>query len=143
MADPSSGPLDEEVLRTIQARLVGDDQFDHVEFDPSPERIRAVVAHYTPTLYPETVEAARLDIRWHIGGDYSVHYVEHTTDGTQWECRWDRHPEDAGRRHIHPPPDAGPPEPTDLPTDYRNVLAMVRAYVNERIETLWESATGE
>jgi hypothetical protein len=58
------------------------------------------VTDYRPTLYPETVEAARLDIHWHIGGDYSVHYVEHATDGTQWECRWDRHPEVAGRKHI-------------------------------------------
>lgn len=143
MADASSGPLDEEVLRTIQARLSGDGQFDQVEFEPSPERIRAVVARYNRTLYPETVEAVRLDIRWYIGGDYSIHYVEHAADGTQWECRWDRHHEATGRRHIHPPPDAGPPEPADLPTDYRNVIAMVRTYIDERIETLWESVTSE
>lgn len=141
MAAPSSGPLDEEVLRTIQARLADDDQFETVQFEPSPEQIRAVVAHYDLELYPDVVEAARLDIRWHLGGDYGIHYVEQHSDGEAWELRWDRHPEEAGRRHVHPPPDAGDPTPTDLPTDYRDVLALVRTYVTERIESLWEQST--
>jgi hypothetical protein len=140
VAEPSSGPLDEEVLRTIQSRLERDDRFERVEFDPSPDRVRTVVAHYTPTLYPEAVDEARIDVRWHVGGDYSVHYVERRADGDRWECRWDRHPEDAGRRHVHPPPDAGSPEPADLPTDYRDVLATVLAFVGERIEALWGSS---
>jgi hypothetical protein len=142
VAEPPSGPLDEEVLRTIQSRLERDDRFERVEFDPSPERIRTVVARFSRTLYPESVEAARIDARWHVGGDYSVHYVECSADGDRWECRWDGHPEEAGRRHLHPPPDAGPPEPADLPTDYRDVLATVLAYVEERTERLRESSRG-
>lgn len=143
MADPSSGPLDEGALRTIQSRLERDDRFERVEFDPSPERVRMVVAHYNPTLYPESVEAARIDVRWHISGDYGVHYVERRPDGTRWECRWDRHPEDAGRRHVHLPPGAGPPEPADLPTDYRDVLATVLAFVGERVQTIRDVSTGQ
>lgn len=141
MTDSSSGPLDEEVLRTIQARLTGDERFERVSFEPSPEQIRTVVAHYDPTLYPEVVEAARLDIRWHVGGDYSVHYIEQQADDETREIRWDRHPEEAGRRHVHPPPNAGDPVPTDIPTDYRDLLALVRTYVTERIESLWKQST--
>lgn len=141
MADPSTGPLDEEVLRTIHSRLAEDDRFEQVSFDPSPERIRSVLARYEPTLYPEIVETARLDIRWHIGGDFSIQYVEHHEDVETWEIRWDRHPEAVGRSHVHPPPDAGDPTATDLPRDYRELLAHVQTYVTERIESLWEHST--
>lgn len=141
MTNPASGPLDEEVLRTIQARLAGHEQFQQVSFEPSPEQIRTVVAHYDPKEYPAVVETARLDIRWHIGSDYSVHYIEQHADGTTWEIRWDRHTEEAGRRHVHPPPDAGAPTATDLPGDYRDLLSLVRTYVTERIESLWERSS--
>lgn len=141
MADRSTGPLDEEVLRTVQSRLAADDRFAQVSFDPSPERIRTVVARYEPTLYPDVVDTARLDIRWNIGGDFGVHYVERHVDGETWEIRWDRHPEEVGHSHLHPPPDAGEPTATELPEDYRELLAHVRTYVTERIESLWEQST--
>lgn len=138
MSSPSSGPLDEEVLRRIQAELEKQDQYERVEFEPSSANFRNIAAHYDPALYPETVSNARVDIRWHVGGDYSFHYIECWQDGTQWECRWDRHPEDIGRTHFHSPPDAGTPEPANHPIDYRDMLALVRTYINERIETTWQ-----
>lgn len=138
MGLPESGPLDEEVLSRIQIQLERLEQFEGVEFVPSYPNFRNIAAHHLPTVYPDHVTEARLDVRWHGGGDYSVHYVEAWTDGTRWECRWDRHPEDVGRAHFHPPPDAGPPEPTDLPTDYRDVIALVLAYTSERIERIRE-----
>lgn len=141
MADRATGPLDEEVLRTVQSRLAADDRFAQVSFDPTPERIRTVVARHEPTLYPDVVDAARLDIRWHIGGDFSVHYVERHVDGETWEIRWDRHPEEVGHSHVHPPPDASEPTATELPEDYRELLAHVRTYVTERIESLCEQST--
>lgn len=36
--------------------------------------------------FPEHIQTARLDIRWYVGGDFSVHYIEEWADGTRWEC---------------------------------------------------------
>lgn len=40
--------------------------------------------------YPSIVETARLDVRWFMSDDFSIHYLETMTDD-QWECRWDHH----------------------------------------------------
>ncbi|WP_114577245.1 hypothetical protein [Saliphagus sp. LR7] len=137
MDETTTGPLDEEVCRAIHGRLTRDDRFETIAFEPASDRIRTVVATYDGSLFPEAVRAARLDIRWYVGGDFSIHYYERWTDGTRWECRWDRHPKDIGRAHFHPPPDAGSAVGTDFPRDYRDVWSIVTAYVSERIETLW------
>ncbi|GAA0253361.1 hypothetical protein GCM10009000_082370 [Halobacterium noricense] len=137
MDETDTGPLDEDVLRAIRGRLLQDDRFTHVTFEPSSNRVRNLGAEYDRSLFPDHIQSARLDIRWYIGGDFSVHYCEEWQDGTQWECRWDRHPKPVGRTHFHPSPNAGQATAADFPSDYRDVLSIVLAYVAERIETLW------
>lgn len=137
MDEAATGPIDEEVLRAIRTRFATDDRFEHVAFEPDSSRIRTVVARYDRSLTPDSVRRARLDIRWYVGGDFSVHYVEERTDEVRWECRWDRHPKPVGRDHFHPPPDAGDAVATEFPSDYRDVLSVGTAYVAERFETLW------
>ncbi|MFC4988898.1 hypothetical protein [Saliphagus infecundisoli] len=137
MDETTTGPLDEEVCRSIHDRLTGDDRFETVTFEPTSDRIRTVVATYDRSLFPDDVQSAQLDVRWYVGGDFSIHYSERWADGSPWECRWDRHPKAVGRAHFHPPPDAGSAAATDFPRDYRDVWSIVTAYVSERIETLW------
>ncbi|MFB9809614.1 hypothetical protein ACFFQF_33760 [Haladaptatus pallidirubidus] len=38
---------------------------------------------------------------------------------------------------LSPSPNAGQATAADFPSDYRDVLSIVLAYVAERIETLW------
>lgn len=137
MDEIATGPIDEEVLRSIRRRLRNDDRFERVAFEPDANRIRTLVARYDRSLTPETVRDARLDIRWYAGGDFSVHYVEERASEGRWECRWDRHPKPVGRAHFHPPPDADDAVATEYPSDYRDVLSIVTAYIGERFETLW------
>lgn len=135
--ETDTGPIDIDVLRTVRRRLSRDDRFQRVEFEPSSDRIRNLVARYDRSLLPDRIQSARLEIRWYVGGDFSVHYLEEPTDGTRWDCRWDRHPKPVGRTHFHPPPDAGRAVEAELPTDYRDVLSIVLAYVSERTDTPW------
>lgn len=142
MDETDTGPIDEDVLRSIRTRLTSDDRFERVALEPDSSRIRTVAARYDRALTPDPVRRARLDIRWYVGGDFSVHYVEERSNEERWECRWDRHPKPVGREHFHPPPDAGDAVATTFPTDYRDLLAIVTAYVAERFETLWSESGG-
>ena len=49
---------------------------------------------------------ARLDVKWTVQDDYTVHY----TDSIDRNLRWDVHPHGfpnpSDERHFHPPPDA-------------------------------------
>ena len=143
MEESDTGPNDSEVLRAIRTRFATDDRFERVAFEPDSSRIRSVAARYDRSLTPESVRQARLDIRWYVGGDFSVHYVEDRTNGDRWECRWDRHPKPIGREHFHPPPNAGDAVATEFPDDYRDVCSIVTAYVAERFETLWSESSTE
>ena len=138
MEEPDTDPLDEEVLSAIRGRLLRDDRFERVMFEPTTDRIRNLGAEYDQSLLPNRIQSARLDIRWYIGGDFSVHYCETDQKGTQWECRWNRHPKPVGRTHFHPPPNAGQATAADFPSDYRDVISIVTAYIAERVETLWK-----
>ena len=137
MDETDTGPLDEDVLRAIRGRLLQDERFEHVRFEPSSSRVRNLGAKYDRSLFPDRIQSARLDIRWYIGGDFSVHYCEEWRNGTQWECRWDQHPKPVGRAHFHAPPDAGQATAAAFPSDYRDLLSIVLSYIAERIETLW------
>ncbi len=76
-----------------------------------------------------------LHIRWFETDDFSIHYTEQYGDGSSWECRWDRYPNDHNTRdHVHPPPDARTPgEGADHAVDWRDVLASVLSELDERI----------
>jgi len=88
--------------------------------------------------YPVSIEAARLDIRWFEGGDYTIHYLEHRGDD-RWQCRWDRHPKpDAPSAHFYPPPDAASAaEPSDISAGHHlDVLFTVLEWIESRVEAL-------
>lgn len=117
MSDPDvpGGPLDVPTLEAIGQRAVTHPLVERWAFRPdslSPRRLELVL---DADGFPEPVEAARLDVRWFEGGDYTFHYLEFR-GGDAWQCRWDRHPKPgAPMRHFHPPPDAAPVvEPSDV-----------------------------
>lgn len=85
--------------------------------------------------FPGNVEEAYYDIRWYTSGDFEIHYQENWSDDREWKRRWDRHPRDGTRTHVHPPPDAGhPPEPTRLPNNYYDVLGTVERKTIDHIK---------
>jgi hypothetical protein len=135
---PDTGPIDAEILDRVVARLDRSARFDDVHLRPvyAPN---AVVADYDLGYFPSGVTRASLRIRWFETDDFSLHYVEQYRTGDSWECRWDRHPNDHNtREHVHPPPDARTPgEDSDYPDEWRDVLAMVLARLDERIEAFW------
>jgi len=136
---PGTGPIDTEILDRIATRLNGSQRFTTVTFRP-PEAPNSVVADLDTGYYPSSVEQVRLHIRWFETDDFSVHYTEQYSDGSSWECRWDRHPNEHNTRdHVHPPPDARTPgEDTDHAVDWRDVLASVLDDVDERRAAFWE-----
>lgn len=135
----ATGPIDAEVLRRIVGRLETSARFSTVVFRPESAP-NAVVADYDTGYFPAAVDRAYLRIRWFETDDFSVHYSEQYRDRTNWECRWDRHPNDHNSRaHFHPPPDAVTPG-TDAtyPLDWRDVLTRVLGELDERVQSLWE-----
>lgn len=138
-AGGATGPIDVDVSRRIAGRLGTSARFSAVVFRPESAP-SAVVADYDTGYFPAAVERASLRIRWFETDDFSVHYSEQYRDGTKWECRWDRHPNDHNSRaHFHPPPDAVTPG-TDAayPVDWRDVLTRVLTELDERVQSLWE-----
>lgn len=135
----STGPIDDEVLERIRSRLEPSDRFADVTVRPddAPE---SVVADYDRHYFPAAVDRAYLRIRWYETDDFCFHYSEQYDDGSRWEVRWDRHPNDHNARtHVHPPPDAATPgTDASLPTDWRDVLAAVLCRIDERIQAFWE-----
>jgi len=89
--------------------------------------------------YPESVTAARLDIRWFTTDDFSFHYVEEHDGNDQWECRWDRHPNTHNSRlHFHQPPTAEATTDLSLSSLHPlDVYSTVLSAVDHRFETLW------
>jgi hypothetical protein len=95
------GPIDAGALREIRNLFV--------EREPLVE-----TASLDDPLNPQTLSVelsdgvgdastARLDVRWSVAGNYSVHY----TDDRDRNFRFDCHPKpEAPTRHFHPPPDA-------------------------------------
>jgi hypothetical protein len=134
-----TGPIDAEVLRRIARRLKTSARFSTVVFRPGSAP-NAVVADYDTGYFPSAVDRASLRIRWFETDDFSVHYSEQYQDGTKWECRWDRHPNDHNSRaHFHPPPDAVTPgRDAAYPVDWRDVLTRVLTELDERVQSLWE-----
>lgn len=135
----ASGPLDVDILDRIGQRLAGSDRFSAVSVQPetAPD---SVVADLDRGYYPTAVERSYLQIRWFETDDFSVHYCEQYSDGTTWECRWDRHPNDHNTRdHFHPPPDTPTPgTDTSHPTDWREMLTRVLTRLDVRIRAFWE-----
>ena len=135
---PVTGPIDVEILDRSAAHLTRSARFDDVQARPAYAP-NTVVADYDLGYFPSGVTQASLRIRWFETDDFSIHYTEHYQTGTQWECRWDRHPNDHNtREHFHPPPDAQTPSADEnYPDDWRDVLATVLTRLDDRIEAFW------
>ena len=133
-----SGPLDVPTLEVIAQRAVTHSLVDRGAFRPDAVSPRRLELYLDGGQYPSPVGAARLDVRWFEGGDYTVHYLE-TRDDDVWQCRWDRHPKPGEpKANFHPPPDAASGvEPSPLQaTHHLGVLFGVLGWVTERIEQL-------
>lgn len=132
------GPPDRQTLRLLE-RVLGDEPtVDATAFEPDGYEPRLLRVRLDADRYPPPVTSARLDVRWFVGGDFSIHYVETTTDD-HWECRWDRHPNPHGTRaHFHRPPDGEETEDLDLPSLHPlDVGSVVLSAVEHRIEQWW------
>jgi hypothetical protein len=135
--DPSGRPLDVATLEVLAGRARAHPLVDGRAFQPDAMSPRRLAIHLDAGQYPASVDAARLDVRWFDGGDYTVHYLESRGDDT-WQCRWDRHPKPTEpRAHFYPPPDASEVEPSELGTTHHmDVLFAVLDWIAERIEQL-------
>ena len=136
---PSRGPIDTELLNRIAAHLARSNRFDDIQARPEYAP-NAVVADYDLGYFPGGVTRAYLQIRWFETDDFSIQYSEQYQTDNEWECRWDRHPNDHNtREHFHPPPDAlTPGEDADYPNDWRDVLATVLTDLDDRIQAFWD-----
>lgn len=137
--DPGpSGRLDVPTLQTLARRAATHPLVDSWAFSPTSASPRLLSIRLDVGAYPATVTAARIDIRWFVTGDYSIHYVEEqdARDDT-YQCRWDRHPKPtAPRAHFHPPPSAGEAEPSSLNPYHLDALFEVLDWVSARVEQL-------
>lgn len=134
-----AAPIDFDLLDRTGERLTQSNRFETVELQPeyTPD---SLVAEYDLGSFPGLVERAYLRIRWYENDDFNVHYSEQYGHGEDWECRWDRHPNDHNSRdHFHPPPDAETPGVDEsYPTDWRDVIGMVLGELDSRIEAFWK-----
>ena len=133
---PTTGRLDQSTMQMIGRRAQSHRLVESWEFVPDELSPRSVEISLHPTLYPQSVTTARIQIHWFVTGDYYVHYIE-SLEETQYQCRWDRHPKtNAPRTHFHPPPDAGEAVDSHIGTHPLAVLFAVLDWISERIEQL-------
>ncbi len=100
---PDRGPTDTAILDRIAAYLVHSDRFSDIQTRPESAPT-AVIADYDLGYFPGGVTRAYLQIRWFETDDFSIQYSEQYQTDNEWECRWDRHPNDHNaREHFHPP----------------------------------------
>ncbi|GGJ16608.1 hypothetical protein GCM10008995_28130 [Halobellus salinus] len=137
---PDRGPTDTEMLDQIAAHLARTERFGEIQTRPEYAP-NALVADYDLGYFLGGVSRAYLRIRWFETDDFSIHYSEQYRTGNEWECRWDRHPNDDNTRaHFHSPPDASTPgEDADYSEDWRDVLATILTDLGQRITAFWDS----
>ncbi|WP_222914764.1 hypothetical protein [Natrinema sp. SYSU A 869] len=138
-APDSTGPPDRQTLRLLERHLASDSLVAETAFDPDSYEPRLLNVLLDAERYPESITAARLDIRWFPTGDFSIHYVEEHDETEQWECRWDRHPNTHNTRlHFHQPPTANEITNLEFPSLHPlKVYSMVLTAIEQRLETLW------
>lgn len=137
--EPSStGPPDRQTLRLVESLLTDEPLVATTEYEPDSYEPRILHALCEESRYPATVETARLDIRWFVSGDFSLHHIETMADD-RWECRWDRYPNPHNARlHFHQSPNGdnivdltwSSPHPID-------VLSTMIAAIEQRIDRHW------
>lgn len=140
-APRSTGPPDRQTLRLLERHFTSEPLVAETAFDPDSYEPRLLRGRLDAERYPDSILAARLDVRWFTTGDFSVHYVETRQDRGYWECRWDRHPNThTTRLHFHEPPSATEVTDLELPSLHPlEVYSTVLSAIENRIETLWSS----
>jgi len=140
-APDSTGPPDRQTLRLLERHLSSESLVDETAFEPDSYEPRLLRVVLDAEQYPESTANVRVDVRWFTTGDFSFHYVETATDGSQWECRWDRHPNSHNSRlHFHQPPDAVAVADLSLASLHPlSVYATVLSAVEQRLERLWSA----
>ena len=135
----STGPPDRQTLRLLERQLTTDSLVADTRFDPDVYEPRLLTATLDTEQYPDAVATARVDIRWFTTGDFSIHYIETRGDNTDWECRWDQHPNTHNTRlHFHEPPAGTDISDLDLPSDHPlDVYSTMFEAIEQRIESLW------
>lgn len=133
----SPAPIDRSILEFLQTRLQATGQVAAAIITDASGHLKLRVT-LAPSYYPDSVEEAVLAVRWYTNDDFKIHYRE-AHPAYAWECRWDRHPNPHNTRdHFHPPPGAPTPgNDASWPTDYRDVLRLVLAEIEDRIAALW------
>lgn len=140
IAGDGAAPIDVQILEYLRDRLVTTPQVERATITDASGHL-ALVVGLSSAYYPPEVEDADLLVRWYTNDDFTIHYRERRSNDSDggWECRWDRHPNSHNARdHFHPPPDAATPgENADWPADYRQLVSLVLAAVEDRIEAIW------
>jgi hypothetical protein len=140
-SDDATGPPDQQTLRLLERQCTTTPLIVDTELQPDATTPRRVSATLDTEAFPEPVTTATLDIRCFTTGDFSIQYVETTTDGAEWRCRWDRHPNPHNARlHFHQPPDGA--ETSDLSLDSTHpldVYSTVFAALQQRLADHWET----
>lgn len=133
----SPAPIDRQILDYLRERLETTAQVADATIADSEGHL-ALRVQLSTAYYPNDVEEGTLLVRWYTNDDCKIHYREVHHD-SEWECRWDRHPNPHNTRdHFHPPPDAPTPgDDADWPEDYRQMLALVLDEIEARIREIW------
>lgn len=134
--------LNEERLRILGSRLAGLSLVDTVRYFP-PEKEDRIVTTILSSSYPNVVDAASLELRLQLNGEFNILYLEDWA-GERWACRWDRHPNTHNSRdHFHIPPRPHEEHAIDAayPNDLNDVIRLVLKTVENRINDLWTATT--
>ena len=100
----SSGLLDFPTHEVLAQRAITYPLVPTWESRPDPISPRVLELQLDRTRYPSVVCEVRIDVRWFVGGDYTVHYLEIREEET-WQCQWDRDPKpEAPRSKVDPDP---------------------------------------
>lgn len=136
----STGPPDRQTLQLLERHLSTDPFVADTDSEPDVYEPRLLRVLLDTDLSPESVVDARLDIRWFETEDFSIHYVERTVED-QFECRWERHPNDHNARvHFHHPPNCEKVTDLSLPSLHPlDLYSTVHDALEQRLETQWES----
>ncbi|GAA0512202.1 hypothetical protein SAMN04488066_104136 [Halorubrum aquaticum] len=138
-----SRSVDEATLRYLARAFGRRPEVEHTSLFPT-NNLESLVVTLDAEYYPEYVESVSLELRAYTNGDFHVSYHE-TRAGDRRRCRWDRHDQPHNARdHYHPLPDAGTAAAVDrnYATDLTRVFEeTVLPWVDDRVGTLWESAT--
>lgn len=138
-----SRSVDEATLRYLARAFGRRPEVRRTSLFPTT-KLESLVVTLDVEYYPQQIDDVSLEIRAYTNGDFHVSYHE-TRAGARHGCRWDRHDQPHNARdHYHPFPDAGTAAAVDrnYATDLTRVIKeTVLPWVDERVGTLWESAT--